>query len=582
MIEYSLGCLERMEKELSYRNIFDIFLSHGERTALEYKLRGEIKKISFGELELPVKHIADNLIKKLDGTKEGFVALKLDNCPEWPCIFWGIMMAGFKPFLIDYRHAQQITQFFIRQAGAVAIISAEQEDTGCGTVSIQADELIKCDREEIYVLAKTQKPEGNYKDRISAYSWADEIALCTSGTTSTAKVYTYNGEAMGHQILGAKQIIEENERFLSDRPVKNLAFLPFHHIFGFLASYLWYSFFGGTLVFPAGKAPSQLLTTCREHGVTHILAVPLLINNIVAGINRKLAKESKFKQTAFKCMCSISLWAQKINPEKGIDLAKKMFKKSVLDSLVGTSLELIISGGGHVLPETLRIINAIGYYTVCGFGMTEVGVSSVDIDSRIERRLSGCVGLPLNCVEYKIVSDNPEKPNVGELKMRGSSLHTGMMVNGEQIPPQLDDEGWFSTGDIGRLENGALYIEGRLKEIIINESGENVYPDEIEDYFTGLEGINQFSIVGIAKEKGGKYEDITLVLESSNELADIEYISKLTDAINERNSNLPVFKKINSALITNDPLPLSNGIKVKRAEIKKQIESGSGRFKKIR
>ena len=585
MITYSLKCLDKMAEDLSYVNLFDIFLGHGERTAIEYKLDNEVRKISFAQMENPVKYVADNLMVKLDGMPKGFVALKLDNCPEWPIIFWGIMMAGFKPFLLDYRHNEQLTQFLLKQAGAVAIISAERENTNSEAISVLAEEVIVCDKRKIYELAKELKAEGSYKERIRAYSWGDEVALCTSGTTNTAKIYTYDGTAIGHQVLSARQTVMENERIMSDREVKNLAFLPLHHIFGFLACYIWYSFFAGALVFASGKAPSALLSTCREHKVTHMLAVPLLVNNIVSGLQRKLAKESKIKQIGFKTMCGISLFVQRISPERGIAFAKKIFRKSVLENLVGTSLEVIICGGGHVLPNSLKVINAIGYYTICGFGMTEVGVSSVDRAYSIKRRRSGCVGVPVDSIEYKLVPSNSTgeaKGNVGELQIRGESVHSGRMVDGIRMPRQVDENGWFKTGDIGRLENGALYIEGRVKEVIINESGENVYPDELEDKFTSLEGINQFTVMGVKKSADSIYENITLVLETSNEINDREYIGRLLEQVNAANSMLPVFKKISSILITKEALPLSNGIKVKRTEIKRQLESDSESMKYIK
>ncbi|MBQ5825062.1 MAG: acyl--CoA ligase, partial [Clostridia bacterium] len=156
--------------------------------------------------------------------------------------------------------------------------------------------------------------------------------------------------------------------------------------------------------------------------------------------------------------------------------------------------------------------------------------------------------------------------------------HSGVVKNGEVLPTALNEEGWFQTGDIGRLEDGALYIEGRLKEVIVNESGENVYPDEIEDFFTELEGVSQFTVLGISKGNGNKYEDITLVMQTSNDISDKEYLARLTGQIKERNNRLPVFKKLSRILITSDSLPLANGIKIKRAEIKKQIESSLGNY----
>jgi len=163
---------------------------------------------------------------------------------------------------------------------------------------------------------------------------------------------------------------------------------------------------------------------------------------------------------------------------------------------------------------------------------------------------------------------------VCELFIRCDSIHSGTVHDGKVHPPRVNEEGWFATGDIGRLEKNALYIEGRLKEVIINESGENVYPDELEDYFSSLPGVTQYCVLGLSN--GTKYEDIALVLEMP-EIND-ELKKELADRIYKINSGLPVFKKLNAVLITQEPLPLSNGIKVKRQALKKSIEEGSSSF----
>ena len=76
----------------------------------------------------------------------------------------------------------------------------------------------------------------------------DAIALCTSGTTSTPKVYVYNEKALCEQVLLAEYIYKNNKEIVHDGPIKQLAFLPLHHIFGLIAVYMWYSFFGKTIV----------------------------------------------------------------------------------------------------------------------------------------------------------------------------------------------------------------------------------------------------------------------------------------------------------------------------------------------
>lgn len=583
MYKFCFENLDLLKDDLSYRRIFEIYCTRNAHlTSGEYMLDGKIVKISFAEYEYAVRHVADKLLKILEDKPKGsFIAFKVDNCPEWPAYYWGILMAGYKPFMVDFRHGSALTEFFLRESAAVALLSTKDEEVPEGVRIINANDLLKTGGREILdVIGKYSESEeynkGSVIDRIRSYEWADEMALCTSGTTSTARIYTYDGKAIGNQVLTARHIIASNHIILSDANAKNLAFLPFHHIFGLLAVYLWMSFFGKTMVYIPDRAPSTILNACRNHKVTHILAVPLLVNNVVNGIKKKLSREKAIKRFMFNVMCSLSLLVQKISPEAGISFAKKMFK-SVHSNLVGSDIQCIICGGGHVPPETLRVINALGYYTVCGFGMTEVGISSLELRKDVKYRLMGCVGVPVESIEYKIEPIDNANPNVGELFIRGESVHSGTVHGGKINPPRLNEEGWFATGDIGRLEKNALYIEGRLKEVIINESGENVYPDELEDYFSSVPGVSQYCVLGVSN--GTKYEDIALVLEVPS--IDDEGKKILADKIYKINSSLPVYKKINTVFIAHEALPLSNGIKVKRQALKKSIEEGAGNFTRL-
>lgn len=582
MITKCLALIDEFQKEHSYRSIYRIYASHGDSPAVEYKLDGEIVRFSFRDQELVSEYCADRIKELLEGCPKGFVCFKLANCPEWFEIFWGILMAGYRPFLIDARHDKALTEYFIKESLAVAIISNDGNEYE-GIRTVKAGDVVRLDKRHILeVAASADRTSRTYTERINSYEWGDEVALCTSGTTSTAKIFVYDCESMTSQFLTAREIITVNEYICNDEPKRNLCFLPLNHIFGFLANYLWYSFFGSTQIVPDKIAPSVLLSTCRDHKVTHILAVPLLVNNIAKGLLGKVSKQSRSKQFMFRRMIGLGLFAQRLGTSFGIKVSKALFKKSVLSQLAGTDVRCIICGGGHVLPESLRIINGIGYYTICGFGMTEVGISSMEKRPGIKYRLRGCVGVPVSSIEYKIVPFNDKDSSAGELVIRGSSIHSAMIKGGEHIPRELDAEGWFRTGDIGRLVDGALYIEGRLKEVIVNESGENVYPDELEDTFLNIDGVKNFTVLGIKKESNPLYEDIVIVCQvDETTFASEELIEALRQKIAERNGTLPVYKKLNYALVTKDDLPLSNGIKIRRVVIKREAEVGEGNFIKL-
>ncbi|MBQ9941804.1 MAG: aminotransferase class I/II-fold pyridoxal phosphate-dependent enzyme, partial [Christensenellaceae bacterium] len=337
---------------------------------------------------------------------------------------------------------------------------------------------------------------------------------------------------------------------------------------------MWFSFFGKTIVYLKDRIPKNIMETCKRLEVTHIFNVPLFWNNVAQGIIRKVKQGGEKQEKLFNRMSKLSHSLQSNMKRAGRKMVGGSIFKGVQGNLVGGSIRFMINGGGHILPETMRTINNVGYPLYNGFGMTETGITSVELSASINKRLESSVGKPFKSIEYKVIPLGEDK-NVGELLIRGDSLHSGRMIDGEYVPRDLSDGGWFGTGDIARLDDaGRLFIEGRLKEVIINESGENVYPDELEDYFAEMPGVDKFTVAGI--NTGKPYEEIMLVLRLTGD-ADEETVAQLADTISQINGALPMYKKVQKVLVSLDELPVANGIKVQRQKLKKFIEDGQWR-----
>lgn len=117
-----------------------------------------------------------------------------------------------------------------------------------------------------------------------------------------------------------------------------------------------------------------------------------------------------------------------------------------------------------------------------------------------------------------------------------------------------------------------MFIEGRSKEVIINESGENVYPDELEETFSGLESVHQYTVLGLKKPgRDQHYEDIALVMSVGDRYGDGEAMEALRGRVAQRNRKLPAVKRLTRVLVTPEELPLVNGIKVKRIALREMI-----------
>ena len=536
-------------------HLFHTIVANGSKIAAEYMEDGEVQYITYAQYGKKVRNCASHLQSVLGKERIGsFVGLRWDTNPEYPTILWGLLMAGYQPVLIDYRATGSALTHILRQSGATALITPDRPAAAQGALCVAPSMVLK--------------------NNLALYfeeQWADKMALCTSGTTASSKVFVYDGAAIIGQPIDGSVIIEAKEDFIYDGDIKVLAYLPLHHIFGFMALLVHFSVYGKVLVYPKDRSAATTMETCRNHGVTHIFNVPLFWNSINQGIWRKAKLNGQTHK--LQALIRLSLWMQRFAPKFTRKILADFLAKDVQNNLLGNKIRCLISGGGRVLPEAARTLNGLGYDLLIGYGMTELGITGIQLKDKIKQKLSLCCGQALPSVEYRVEPSDPQRPNVGALFVRSKTMHIGRMEEGKLVPPALDEEGWFATGDIARLDEvGNLWIEGRLKEVIINESGENVYPDELEDTFVNLPHVEQMCALGLADGRG--YEDITLVLEARAVLTDDEKLQELWKTLASRNGPLPVYKKLRRVYLSLQPLPLANGIKVQRQKLKKALEEG--------
>ena len=556
-----------LQQDMTLKNLFSIICSAPEKVAARYQEAGEDKEITYGRYEQMSMSCAQYIGTRLGGESAGkFVALQLDTCPQWFAAFWGIIASGHQALLLDYALTDEMTAYMLKQSGAVAIVGKQKRFLPAQYTQITLDEMMAAPA------AASFRP-----------SFGTMVALCTSGTTSTSRIFVYNETAICNQVLNSELLYRSNKRIINDKPNRNLAFLPFHHIFGFMVCMQWIHFLGYENVYLRDRSPKTIQETAQHFHITHLLAVPLLANNLSVALNKKVAKEKRFKRVAFKSMKGTSLALQSVSPSLGLDFARRFMFKNVVSQILGTDIKCIILGGSHTPSKHMRTLSALGYYAVSGFGMTETGITSVETGKNFIKRTSGSVGRPLASAEYK-VEPIGDDPNVGEMYIRGNTVHTGRLVDGQLLPPDLDADGWYRTGDIVRLKKGnRMYVEGRTKDLIINESGENVYPDEIEDAIGILDGAEQICVLGtpLQREKNSKYEDITLVINAGKAWKDDDRLMPLLARVKKVNSTLPTLKRLNRVLVTGEMLPAANGIKIKRAALKKLIAEGELSYREM-
>lgn len=539
-------------------DIFNVTMKSNEKKiAVEYiNYKGKIKHYKYNKMRSHSYELASALSQYLiQQPKNVPIILKCANSPHWCEMFWAILMSGYKPLLIDAKTSKEGVIHVAEMSKAQAIITDDNNQYPINKISL--NDLI----EEKHHYSFTP-------------SWENEVIFSSSGTTGDVKLMVFNGENLCNQICCSLDMGKETIDIMYPEKLgklKILAMIPFHHIFGFVAVFLWYTFYGKTLVFPASNTPSDIQYICQKCGVTHIYSVPLFWDSLALTVTRKAALEGPQKVELLDKMIGFN--TGKIDKNEAGIAASKVAKSTVQSKLLGTKVRYCISGGGFLSRETLTQINGLGYNLYNGYGMTEIGVTSVELSSEVTERLKGCIGHPLYGVEYKIKNNE----NSGELFVKSPTIHIREIINGEERKTVLTEDGFFSTGDIAEIDATGRYIlKGRIKDVIINADGENIFPDELEIYFKELPRVQNICVLGYSPEHNN-LEKIALVLELDNKSTndDIKVIKEQIDSIVPK---LPHQAKIDGVFLSRGKLPLANNMKVKRFVIKKALEESSREY----
>lgn len=526
------------------RDIYDVIFDHGDLTMVEMATMTRKVTKTYRAMQAEILCTARAIADKT-GLQDRYIGLYGENSPAWMAAFWAILQSGNKPYLINLRQPAHFTKSILGTLDVPVVITCDK-DAGLGLPTLTYDELL------LHGKTCTDTPLPDF---------GNEIALSTNGTTLRSKICIYSGRQIAEQLLNVREMQKRNRDLVRPRggQIRMLVFLPMYHVFGLEAMYLWYSFFGACFVFPPSMAPEALLRTVRNHKVTHIFAVPLLWHAVEKSVLSTLSTQDEKTQKNFHRGVKLSLWLQNVSPALGRFAAKKLFS-SVRSRLFGDSISFCISGGSYIKPSALSLLNALGYQLHNGYGMTEIGITSVDLSRRSGYILRGAIGKPVSSVEYRIGEQ-------GQLLVKGSSLCTRMIIDG--IPQPVED--WFDTGDIVRADKTGYYIDGRISDIVFGDDGENLNPDFAEQAFV-LPGALQLCVLG--DEDNAK---LMLLVRIPRDLLQLQK-QRLTEAIEACNASLPASYRVKQIRYTYDPLSDEQAIKVSRTYLRRAIADGSVGF----
>ena len=256
---FLLSNQELLKTSQTMRDIYNLTMERNPKmTAMIYfDEAGKLKKISYATFKSMVFTTSSKLAAALSGVPAGtVVALKLKNSQYWPVFFYAILMCGHTPLLINAGLALDNTNNLMKQAKAQAIVTNDEAEFI--VPSFRVNDIMNRPTNYSFV------PD-----------WADHVIFCSSGTTGDAKMAVYSGKNLCAQILASTDMADTTEDIMYPGKIRNFAMIPFHHIFGFVAVFLWYTFYGKTLVFPSSQSTKDLLYAVKKGKVTHLYSVPL-------------------------------------------------------------------------------------------------------------------------------------------------------------------------------------------------------------------------------------------------------------------------------------------------------------------
>lgn len=512
------------------------FLYDRKKIAVIY----ENRKISYVDVIKYVNYYSDFL--KID--KADRVALMMENRPETIFSFLSVWNKKGIAMSLDAGYtAEQLAYVFNDSKPKYIFVSEKTKKVAEEANNIVGNFVEILDVDNIVLPNDYISP----KETLDVDSEEDvAIISYTSGTTGNPKgvMLTFGNIMANIKGVSAVNLVNENDIIL--------AMLPYHHILPLSFTLILPFYYGVPIVLLGEISSTSLKKALNDHKVSVIIGVPrvweMLDKAIMAQINKSSLAKFMFKL------------AQKTN---SMALRKIIFSK--IHKGFGGNVRLMVSGGAKIDKNILEDFTYLGFRIIQGYGMTETApIISFNVPGR-ER--PDTVGEVIPDVEVKFASDD-------EILVKGKNVMKGYYMKEEATKEVFDEDGWFHTGDLGKMDGNHLVIIGRKKEMIVLANGKNINPADIET--TIIKSTDLIKEIAITE-----YNDqlLAIIYPDFDEIV-AKKIVNIKEAIkweviDKYNVNAPNYKKIHDIKIVKEELPKTRLGKIRRFMLKDLLENNS-------
>jgi len=547
---------------------------HPDDYAISYKINPNDEEpvhITYSEARRDIVALGTELLAM--GLRDKKVSI-IGGCTKgWIYAYFALMATGAITVPLDKEMPADDLAATMKRAGCTAVFY------GAETAS-KLDKIKEASGAVTFVCINGERPAGAESD-----ATIDELIVSGAGRVLDGDNSYYDNELDPDKLASivftsgttgkGKGVMLSQTNIVSDMTQgmynfnitpKTLMLLPPHHTFGSTVNIVGHYAQGSEIYLTSGI--KYLMREIAEQKPKHLILVPLFVETLYRKIWASAEKTGDAK--TLKKGIKLSNTLRKI----GIDKRRSIFKK-ILHTF-GDNLEMIICGGAALNQDIIDFFDAIGITILNGYGITEA--APLISCNRNEWQKNGSVGMPIIGEEVKIA--DPDENGEGEICVKGPNVMMGYFEDPEATAAVFDEEGFFHTGDYGRIDDeGWIFITGRLKNLIIFKNGKNVYPEEIETELSRIRGVLEVVVyAGESKADPSKEVIVAEIYPDYEQLKGdgIEGDEAIQKYFNENvrtaNTRMAPYKKVGLVKVRKTEFVKNTSRKITRFSIDKSID----------
>ena len=494
---------------------------------------------TYNDLLREVKRRAVVLAKKFKIRAGDTVALLSGNTPAFIKSYFAILSQGARVLMLDTGLTQNEHLNMMKHTNCKLALAQKSYFVSNGPAMFDIDSIDDTDEND-FVAAKCSRSD------LAMLSF-------TSGSTGKPKIVgiTHNNLlALANGAQFYRAVIEPNYIFYG--------FLPLYHIYGVVINIIAPLVLDGRLLLQPILNPREFLRDFHEYKPEVIPAVPRIWETFY----KKIIQSTREKHVYTLMRIVVSM--RHILKAIGLGGLVRRVTKPVHD-IFGGNTRVLVSAGATLKPSIRKFYEDLGFVVGDCYGLTEsTGPANFNFAFKLPNGSMHYAG-PLAGNELKI--HNPDKQGIGEIWIRGDMVMPQYIDNPEANAESFEN-GWYKTGDVGKLDShGRLIVKGRMKHVIVLDSGKNVYPDELEDLYLQNEDILAAAVLEYTIN--GKIVPFAVfqVTPGTN-------IARVAIILKASNLKIAPYKWVNHFAITEKELPQTSARKIKHYKVREMLDAG--------